>query len=69
VTTSLDAMVNADNIVTGVAQAGTALVAAKAAFEAGSALVSTLADATSSANDQLQEAFDAAPECQASSAP
>ncbi len=66
VTTSLDAMVNANNIVTGVAQAGAALVAAKAAFEAGSALVSSVADSTSTANAELQEAFDAAPQCQSS---
>lgn len=60
---SLDAMLAADNILAGVAEAGTALVAAKAAFEAGQALLTVLSDATSSANDELQAAFDAAPEC------
>jgi hypothetical protein len=66
VKTSIDAAVNADSVLAGVAEAGKALVAAKAAFEAGKALVSTVTDATSSTNAQLQEAFDAAPQCQAS---
>jgi hypothetical protein len=63
-TASLDAMMSADDILTGVAEAGKALVAAKAAFEAGQALVTTVADATSTATGELQEAFDAAPQCQ-----
>jgi hypothetical protein len=62
---SLDAMVNADNIVTGVAEAGKALVAGKAAFVAGQALVSSVTDAASTANDEVRAAFDAAPGCQA----
>jgi hypothetical protein len=62
---SLDAMVNADNIVTGVAEAGKALVAGKAAFEAGQALVTSVTDAASTANDEVRAAFDAAPGCQA----
>lgn len=62
---SLDAMVNAENIVTGVAEAGKALVAGKAAFEAGQALVSSVTDAASTANDEVRAAFDAAPGCQA----
>jgi hypothetical protein len=62
---SLDAMVNADNIVIGVAEAGKALVAGKAAFVAGQALVSSVTDAASTANDEVRAAFDAAPGCQA----
>lgn len=64
VVTSLDAMVNADSILTGVAEGGRALVSAKAAFEAGSALVSVASDATRTATGDLKEAFDAAPQCQ-----
>ncbi|MCX6433884.1 MAG: hypothetical protein NTX29_14305 [Actinobacteria bacterium] len=63
VTTSLDAAISADNILTGVAEAGKALVAAKAAFEAGQVLLSTVVDATSTASGELGDAFDAAPEC------
>ena len=63
-TASLDAMMSADSILTGVAEAGKALVAAKAAFAAGQALVTTVADATSTATGELGEAFDAAPQCQ-----
>ena len=58
-------MVNAENIVTGVAEAGKALVAGKAAFVAGQALVSSVTDAASTANDEVRAAFDAAPGCQA----
>jgi hypothetical protein len=61
---SLDAMLNSPNVVAGVAEAGRALVAGKAAFEAGQVLVSSVTDAASSANDELQAAFDAAPGCQ-----
>lgn len=61
---SLDAMLNAENVVAGVAEAGRALVAGKAAFEAGQVLVSSVTDAASTANDELQAAFDAAPRCQ-----
>jgi methyl-accepting chemotaxis protein len=64
VTTSLDAMVNADNVIAGVAEAGKALVAAKAAFAAGGALISTISDATSTASGELGDAFAAAPQCQ-----
>lgn len=67
VTTSLDAMVNADNVVAGVAEAGKALVAGKAAFEAGTALVGVVQDGISGANAELQAAFDAAPACQEAS--
>ena len=61
----LDAMVSADSILTGVAEAGQALVAGKAAFEAGTALVGVVRDGVSSANEEVQSAFDAAPACQA----
>lgn len=61
---SLDAMVNAENVVAGVAEAGKALVAGKAAFEAGQVLVSSVTDAASTTNDELRAAFDAAPGCQ-----
>ena len=63
VTTSLDAAMSADNILTGVAEAGKALVGAKAAFEAGQVLVSTVVDATSTASGELGDAFAAAPQC------
>ncbi len=63
VTTSLDAAMSADNILSGVAEAGKALVAAKAAFEAGQVLVSTVVDATSTASGELGDAFAAAPQC------
>ena len=63
-TASLDAMMSAGDILTGVAEAGKALVGAKAAFEAAQALVTTVTDATSTASGELQEAFDAAPQCQ-----
>jgi hypothetical protein len=66
VTSSLDAMVNAENVVAGVAEAGKALVAGKAAFEAGQVLVSTVTDSLSTANDEVRAAFDAAPGCQQS---
>ena len=62
--TALDEMVNADSVVAGVAAAGTALVAAKAAFESGSALVSIVTDGISAKGGELQAAFDAAPQCQ-----
>jgi hypothetical protein len=64
VTTSLDAALSADSIISGVAEAGKALVAAKAAFESGQVLVSTVVDATTNATGELGDAFDAAPECQ-----
>lgn len=64
VTTHLDAAVNADNVVTGVAEAGQAIVAGKAAFEAGKAFVQGISDATSTASGELKDAFDAAPACQ-----
>jgi len=62
--TNLDAMVNADSVVSGVAAAGAALVSAKAAFEAGSALVTVVSDGISTKGGELQAAFDAAPQCQ-----
>jgi len=68
VTARLDAMVSADNVLAGVAEAGNALVAAKAAFEAGQALVGSVGDSLSSANEEMQAAFDAAPQCQDASA-
>ena len=61
--THLDAMVNADSIVTGVLEAGKALVAGKAAFEAGSALVTVVKDGTTTATGELGDAFAAAPAC------
>lgn len=60
----LDAMVNSSNVLTGVAEAGQALVAGKAAFEAGQALVGVVTDGASTTNAELQAAFDAAPQCQ-----
>ena len=61
----LDAMVNAGNVVTGAAEAAQAVTSGKAAYEAGSTLVGLLADAASGKNDELQAAFDAAPQCRA----
>ena len=63
----LDAMLAADDILTGVAEAGKALVAGKAAFESGTALIGVVRDGVSSANEEVQAAFDAAPACQESS--
>jgi hypothetical protein len=62
----LDAMMSADNLLTGVAEAGKALVAGKAAFEAGTTLVGIVRDGVSDAGGELQAAFDAAPGCQES---
>ena len=62
--TNLDALVNADSVVAGVTAAGAALVSAKAAFEAGSALVTVVSDGISTKGGELQAAFDAAPQCQ-----
>lgn len=67
VTTNLDEMVHSDSILGGVASAGKALIAAKAAFEAGQALLGIVSDTISAKGGQLSEAFAAAPECQAGS--
>lgn len=64
VTTRLDAALAADNVLAGVAEAVAAVLAAKAAFEAGQAFVGAITDATSSTNAELRKAFDAAPQCQ-----
>lgn len=60
----LDAAKSADNVIAAGKEILAALVAAKAAFQAGQTFVTTITDATSSANSELREAFDAAPECQ-----
>jgi hypothetical protein len=67
VTAHLDAAVNADSIVTAVGEAGQAIVAGKAAYEAGKAFVQGITDATSTASGELKDAFDAAPACRAPS--
>jgi hypothetical protein len=64
VKSDLDDMVNADNILDGVASAGSAVIGAKAAFEAGQALVTQVTDLVSAKSGELSEAFDAAPQCQ-----
>jgi hypothetical protein len=64
VTTHLDAAGQAGNVVTGAAEVAQAIVAAKAAFEAGTAFVGAISDSTSQAQGKLKEAFDAAPQCQ-----
>jgi hypothetical protein len=64
----LNAIVSADNILAGVAEAGKALASARAAFEAGTALVGEVQDGVASAGGQVQEAFDAAPQCQGDAA-
>jgi methyl-accepting chemotaxis protein len=66
VTVHLDAAQQAGNVVTGAAEIAQAVVAAKAAFEAGQALVGVIGDATSQASGKLKESFDAAPQCQVS---
>jgi hypothetical protein len=66
VTTHLDAAVNSGSVVTSVAEIGQALVAGKAAFEAGQAFATGIGDATSTASGELKAAFDAAPQCAAS---
>lgn len=63
--THLQAATAADNVLGAAAEVGQALVAAKAAFEAGQSFVAAIGDATSTTNAQLREAFDAAPQCQA----
>ena len=62
----LDAAGSAGNVLAAGAEIAQALVAGKAAFEAGSTLVSVVSDAASGANTELRAAFDAAPACQAS---
>lgn len=64
VTAHLDAAANAGNVMGAAAEIGQAVVAGKAAFEAGSAFVTAITDATSKAQGDLKEAFDAAPQCQ-----
>lgn len=64
----LDTMMSSDSIVTGVAEAAQALVAARAAFAAGQAMVGALTDAAGTANADLSAAFAAAPACQSASA-
>ena len=62
----VDAAGSADNVLTAGAEIAQALVAVKAAFEAGSTLVSGVNEAASGANTELRAAFDAAPACQGS---
>ncbi|MDI1289912.1 MAG: hypothetical protein PSX37_08210 [bacterium] len=63
VTEHLKAATEAGNVLSAAAEVGQALVAAKAAFEAGQAFVSEIGSATSTANTELRAAFDAAPQC------
>ncbi|MEI6360956.1 MAG: hypothetical protein WCP95_02375 [Actinomycetes bacterium] len=63
VTTHLDAAGSAPNVIAAAGEVGQAIAAAGSAFEAGKQLVSAIGDATSQANAQLKEAFDAAPAC------
>lgn len=65
----LDAMLASDSLVSGIGEAAQAVVAAKAAFAAGQALVGAVTDAASGANTELRAAFDAAPACQGSASP
>jgi len=59
----LSAATEAGNLLSAVAEVGQAVIAAKAAFEAGQAFVGAIGDATSTTNAELRAAFDAAPEC------
>ena len=61
----LSAAADAQDVLTAVAEIGQALVAGKAAYEAGSTFVSLIGDATSSATGRLQESFRDAPQCAA----
>jgi hypothetical protein len=65
VTGHLDAAGSAPNVIAAAGEVGQAITSAGAAFEAGKQLVSAIGDATSQAKGQLQEAFAAAPQCQA----
>jgi hypothetical protein len=66
VTDRLGAAASAESILDSVREVGGALVAAKAAYEAGSVFVQTLGSTVSGATGDLRTAFDSAPECQAS---
>lgn len=66
VSSRLENAMNAGTVIEAGVEMTAAVVAAKAAFEAGQVFVSTLSDATSSANGELQDAFAAAPACQSS---
>ena len=59
----LKAATEAGNVLSAAAEVGQAVVAAKAAFEAGQAFVSEIGNVTSTANTELRAAFDAAPQC------
>jgi hypothetical protein len=63
----LEAAGSSDSIVTTVAEIGQALIAAKAAFDAGTAVVSAISETTSAATGDLRTAFDAAPQCSSGS--
>lgn len=62
----LQAAASAGDVLTAVAEVGQAIIAAKAAYEAGQAFVGAIGTATSTASGELGEAFDAAPACQSS---
>lgn len=62
----LSAAASGGDVITIVAEVGQAIVAAKAAYEAGQAFVSAIGSATSTAQGELKDAFDAAPACQGS---
>jgi hypothetical protein len=62
----LSAAASAASILDAVREVGAALVAAKAAYEAGSVFVETLGSTISGATGDLRTAFDTAPECQGS---
>jgi hypothetical protein len=61
----LKAATEANDLISAAAQVGQAVLAGKAAAEAGQVFVTAIVDATSTANAQLSAAFDAAPECAA----
>jgi hypothetical protein len=61
---NLNEMVNSGSILDGVAAAGKAIIAAKAAYEAGQALVGEVSDLVSAKGGELSDAFAEAPECQ-----
>jgi hypothetical protein len=62
----LAAAASAESIVDSVREVGGALVAGRAAYEAGSVFVQTLGSTISGATGDLRTAFDSAPECQGS---
>ena len=63
VSARLQAAASAGDVLTAAAEVGQAIIAAKAAYEAGQAFVAAIGTATSTASGELGEAFALAPQC------